>query len=75
MAYIASKLRELVNSMGNHFILLKKPVLRVNQRRNPSGTEIDALMLHFLWLSYFMAKTNSKFQKIAFQHLFMFHSP
>ena len=26
IAFMASRLRKLVNSMGNHFILLKKPV-------------------------------------------------
>ena len=47
MAYMASELRKLVNSMGNHFVMLKKSIPRVNQHGNPSGTAVYALMLHF----------------------------
>ena len=52
---------KLVNSMGNHFILLKKTVSWVNQRGNLSGTKIHALMSHFFVLSYFTARSISKY--------------
>ena len=58
---MASRLRKLVNSMGNHFILLKKPVPWVNQRVNLLGTKIHGLMLHFFGLSYFTAIAISKY--------------
>ena len=61
ITYMASRLRKLVNSMGNHFILLKKPVPWVNQRVNLSGTEIHGLMSHFFGLSYFTAIAISKY--------------
>ena len=57
MPNMAIKMKNLVNSMGNHFIMLKKLVPQVNQCGNTTGTEIHAIMLHFFWLSYFMAKT------------------
>ena len=49
--------------MGNYFLILKKTVPKVNQRGKVSGTEIYGLMLHFFWLSYFIAKTIDECQK------------
>ena len=63
---MANKQRKLVNSIRNQLMMQEKAVPCVYQRENPSETEIQTLMLHFLGLLYFTVKAIGKCQKKYF---------